>query len=269
LYGCQDAIRAIYGGLAGDLRLFIREMLEIRKTFRARGTQAIGVPMILAEKDEFNTMRVQQTNFEVKSVIMRDENRPIMRNISLTLCMAASLLLYSCATDSKIPGAIKVTKSTCPYQISTLDKAELTFADGSTKELIVTHEGTVDVPSGARRVLGESVTNFTAMLKAEYPTATGIEIKEFKDNRFSVLGEVFHQIHTELGNGPMRLMDAIASANGFTPLADRRHVRLVRENAGEVTTYELDFRELLKGENMKLNRVIEAGDVITVPRNFL
>lgn len=207
---------------------------------------------------------------KAKSVIMRDVLTMVSRNWTLTLCVAASLLLYGCATEAKKPSdVLKVTTTTCPYQISTLDRAELSFADGSSKELIVTHDGTVDVPSGTQKVEGESVADFKAMLMKEFPTATGLEIKEFKDNRISVLGEVFHQIHTELGSGPMRLMDAIASANGFTPLADRRHVRLVRENAGVVTTYEIDFRPLMRGEEMRLNMIIEPGDTITVPRNFL
>jgi polysaccharide export outer membrane protein len=150
-----------------------------------------------------------------------------------------------------------------------LDRAELTFGDGSSKEFIVTHEGTVDVSSGAQKVEGVPVIDFKEFLKKEFPAATSVGVKEFKDNRFSVLGEVFHQIHTELGNGPMRLMDAIASANGFTPLADKQHVRLVRENAGVVETYEIDFKQLLRGENMSQNIMIEPGDVITVPRNFL
>lgn len=211
-----------------------------------------------------------RTIAEAKSVIMQDETTLASRKWTITLCVAASLLLYSCATEPKKPSdALKVTTTTCPYQISALDKADLTFADGSSKELIVSHEGTVDVPSGTQKVLGESVADFKALVTKEYPTATAIEVKEFKDNRISVLGEVFHQIHTELGNGPMRLMDVIASANGFTPLADKRHVRLVRENAGVVTTYEIDFRSLLRGENMRLNMIIEPGDVITVPRNFL
>jgi polysaccharide export outer membrane protein len=67
----------------------------------------------------------------------------------------------------------------------------------------------------------------------------------------------------------MRLMDAIAAANGFTPLADKQHVRLVRENAGTVETYEIDFRQLLRGENMRQNILVKPGDVITVPRHFL
>lgn len=190
--------------------------------------------------------------------------------LTLLLLAVTSLLLSGCAAQTpKHSGVLKVSTEICPYQIHPLDKAELTLADGSSKELIVTHEGTVDVTSGAEKVEAMPVADFKALLKKEFPAATSIEVKEFKDNRISVLGEVFHQIHTELGNGPMRLMDAIASANGFTPLADKRHVRLVRENAGLVETYEIDFRELLHGENMSQNILVEPGDVITVPRNFL
>ena len=85
----------------------------------------------------------------------------------------------------------------------------------------------------------------------------------------TVLGEVFHQIHTDLTDGPMRVMDAIAAANGFTPLANKRRVRLVRQNAGTVQVYELDLRDLMKGYRLDQNLLLEPGDVITVPRNFL
>ena len=188
----------------------------------------------------------------------------------LLLLAAISLLLSGCAAQTpRHSGVVKVSSEICPYQIHPLDKAELKFGDGSSKELIVTHEGTVDVTSGAQKVEGTGVEDFKALLKKEYPAATSVEVNEFKDSRFSVLGEVFHQIHTDLGNGPMRLMDAVAAANGFTPLADKQHVRLVRENAGLVETYEINFRELMRGENMSQNMLIEPGDVITVPRNFL
>lgn len=203
-------------------------------------------------------------------VFVRDERTVGASGVLLLLVAASILLLNGCATQTpRHSGVLKVSTEICPYQIHPLDKAEVTFADGSSKELIVTHEGTVDVTSGAEKVEAMPVADFKALLKKEFPAATSIEVKEFKDNRISVLGEVFHQIHTELGNGPMRLMDAIASANGFTPLADKRHVRLVRENAGLVETYEIDFRELLHGENMSQNILVEPGDVITVPRNFL
>lgn len=186
------------------------------------------------------------------------------------MAVAAGLLLNGCVTKPQAqPGVLNVTVTTCPYHINPLDKAVLTYADGSRKELIVNQVGTIEANSGPEKVAGLPVAEYKTLLNKDFPGAVAIEVTEFRDNRFSVLGEVFHQIHTELGNGPMRLMDAIAAANGFTSLADKRHVRLVRENAGLVETYEIDFRQLMRGENMRQNILIKPGDVITVPRNFL
>ncbi len=78
---------------------------------------------------------------------MRDEK--MFGGVVLTLLAAISLLLNGCATEPQTTLVdMKVTTASCPYQISPLDKAELTFADGSSKELIVSHQGTVEVNSG-------------------------------------------------------------------------------------------------------------------------
>ena len=116
---------------------------------------------------------------------------------------------------------------------------------------------------------GLAVEDFKTLLQHSYPGAKEIRITEFRTNQVTVLGEVFHQIHTDLTDGPMRVMDAIAAANGFTPLANKRRVRLVRQNAGTVQVYELDLRDLMKGYRLDQNLLLEPGDVITVPRNFL
>jgi polysaccharide export outer membrane protein len=184
--------------------------------------------------------------------------------------VAACLLINGCATEPPVPpDLLKVTITTCPYHVNPLDQAVLTFPDGSRRDLTISHEGTIATDSGPEKVSGLPVVEFKARLQKDFPEAASIDVIEFKDNRISVLGEVFHQIHTELGSGPMRLMDAIAAANGFTPLADKQHVRVVRENAGTVETYEIDFRQLLRGKNMLQNILVKPGDVITVPRDFL
>jgi polysaccharide export outer membrane protein len=187
-----------------------------------------------------------------------------------SLVVAACLLMSGCATEPQAPpDGLKVTITACPYQVSPLDKVVLTSSDGSRRDLVISHEGTIGTDSGLEAVAGLPVAEFKARLQKDFPRAAAIDVIEFKDNRISVLGEVFHQIHTDTGSGPMRLMDAIAAANGFTPLADKQHVRLVRENAGTVETYEIDFRQLMRGENMRQNILVKPGDVITVPRNFL
>jgi len=159
--------------------------------------------------------------------------------------------------------------SQLPYRLAVLDKVHLTLKGGEVRHLQVSQEGILEMDGEMPKVVGLSKEEVVRMVKAKFPQATMVEIEEFRPNRISVLGEVFHQLNSELADGPMRVMDAIAAANGFTPLANQRRVKLVRQNAGKVEVYELDLRQMMKGENMRQNLLLKPGDVITVPRNFL
>ena len=159
--------------------------------------------------------------------------------------------------------------STLSYQVALLDRLYVTLPDGAIKVFQVSQEGVIDLEGEKTPVKGMSRDDFLALAKKRYPGAKKIYLEEFRPNRISVLGEVFHQLNSELADGPMRVMDAIAAANGFTPLANQRRVKLVRQNAGRVEVYELDLRQMMKGEGMKQNLLLRPGDVITVPRNFL
>ena len=164
---------------------------------------------------------------------------------------------------------LKPEVSFLPYRLALLDKVHLNLPGGEIRHLQVTQEGTLDLDGEKPKVVGQPKEEVIRMVKAKFPQATLVEIEEFRPNRISVLGEVFHQLNSELADGPMRVMDAIAAANGFTPLANQRRVKLVRQNAGKVEVYELDLRQMMKGENMRQNLLLKPGDVITVPRNFL
>jgi len=191
-------------------------------------------------------------------------SRPFFLPILLIACIT---LVCGCAQDTG--SSTPVSSGTVPYSVAVLDSARVTSRDGGHKEFQVGQDGRIDLPTGSKSVLGLSVGDFRAVVARAFPGARKIEVREFRTNRVTVLGEVFHQIHTDLSDGPMRVMDAIAAANGFTPLANKRRVRLVRQNAGTVEVYELDLRDLMRGQRLDQNLLLEPGDVITVPRNFL
>jgi polysaccharide export outer membrane protein len=156
-----------------------------------------------------------------------------------------------------------------PYKVAVLDTVQIKYPGGREDILTVEQDGTVATPNGAVAVADTPVETARQKVRSAFPGAVAIEVEEFRPNRVTVLGEVFHQIHTDIGDGPMRVMDAIAAANGFTPLANKRRVRLVRENAGRVEVYELDLREMMRGAGLAQNFLLRPGDIITVPRNFL
>jgi len=191
---------------------------------------------------------------------------PIRSFIFLTI-FPLVLLLVGCTTlpTSSRPAHVAIE----PYRMARLDEAHISTKDGGTLILPVTQEGTMEIAGMNHNVLGMPTTEIQTLLWKQYPNAREIRIQEFRPNRVTVLGEVFHQIHTELTDGPMRVMDAIAAANGFTPLANKRRVKLLRQNAGEVEVYELDLRTMMRGGNLEQNLLLKPGDVVTVPRNFL
>jgi protein involved in polysaccharide export with SLBB domain len=186
----------------------------------------------------------------------------------LLLALAFLLIGTGCST-SNTASLVPISTSKQPYVMARLDSVRLTNRDGHVEEVIVQQDGKIELPSGLKSAEGMSLGDFRSLVARSYPEARSAEIIEFRPNRVTVLGEVFHQIHTDLSDGPMRVMDAIAAANGFTPLANKRRVRLVRQNAGTVIVYELDLREMMKGRCMDENILLNPGDVITVPRNFL
>lgn len=190
--------------------------------------------------------------------------RPIFLPILLFVSIA---FVCGCAKDTG--SSTPISHGTVPYSVAVLDSVRITSRDGSRKEFQVGQDGRIELPGGTKYVLGLSVGDFRAVVARDFPGARDIEVREFRTNRVTVLGEVFHQIHTDLSDGPMRVMDAIAAGNGFTPLANKRRVRLVRQNAGTIEVYELDLRDLMRGKRLDQNLLLEPGDVITVPRNFL
>jgi polysaccharide export outer membrane protein len=180
-------------------------------------------------------------------------------------------VLAACST-TKVPPrdpSKPISVSIAPYTVAILDQFEIRFPDGHKETFSVGQDGVLALPGGMIPAAGLHSEVVEKRVRAAVPGAASVKTIEFRTNSVTVLGEVFHQIHTDLGDGPMRVMDAIASANGFTPLANQRRVKLLRENAGRTEVYEFDLREMLMGRQLTQNFLLQPGDVITVPRNFL
>jgi len=68
---------------------------------------------------------------------------------------------------------------------------------------------------------------------------------------------------------PLNLIDSITQAGGFTRLADRKHVKLTRENEdGKTTTTVINADEIIQSTSAD-QWVLQKGDVIFVPERIL
>jgi len=81
--------------------------------------------------------------------------------------------------------------------------------------------------------------------------------------RFTVLGEVNGEKVVTSTNTRVNMMEAIGLAGGLTEMADRTHVKVLRQRGTEVDVYYLD---LLKEDYVESPRYyVQQNDVIIVP----
>ena len=151
-----------------------------------------------------------------------------------------------------------------------LDEITINRSGQSPVNLKITTDSPVEYPDGEPfKIIGRSPEEVTALLKQRDSSITSVVIDEYRGDRITVTGEVNIQTNFILQDSPTRVLDAIASAGGFTPLAETSEVRLTRHNAGKVEVYQLDIHAAQRGECDYFNMLLEPGDRIYVPKSFL
>jgi protein involved in polysaccharide export with SLBB domain len=132
----------------------------------------------------------------------------------------------------------------------------------------VATDGTIDFPLAGRIPVrglgvGEIQQEIVKRLKAGYllNPQVSVRVTEWNSRKVSVLGQV-----TRPGAVPyfpnMTIVDAIASAGGFTGVAAKNSVNLRREVTGKVETRTFPVADISEG--LSPNVVILPGDVLVV-----
>ena len=85
-------------------------------------------------------------------------------------------------------------------------------------------------------------------------------------NQVLVLGQVRRPGYYRLREGD-RLMDIIARAGGGLEEAGMSRTYVVREEAGEQVAMRVNVGEILAGENLAANILLEPNDIVVVPRS--
>lgn len=98
-----------------------------------------------------------------------------------------------------------------------------------------------------------------------------LTVMEYAKRDVKVLGQVAKAGAVDIPTDrPLKLLDAIALAGGFTRLADRKKVTLTRIDAdGKTTTTEINADSILQSKGNADTWVLQQGDVINVPERLL
>jgi polysaccharide biosynthesis/export protein len=126
--------------------------------------------------------------------------------------------------------------------------------------------GMIVIPKlGSVHVLGLSIQEAEQMLATKYATLIVNPVLKLKvlNREMSVLGEVKNPGIFLLEKDQINLLDIIARAGDFEFYADKRFIRLIRNNGIKSKQYELDFTEMTDLEKASV-RVL-PGDVLYVP----
>jgi polysaccharide export outer membrane protein len=91
-----------------------------------------------------------------------------------------------------------------------------------------------------------------------------VYIPNIQENRFFILGEVLNP-KVIYFREPTTLIEAIAQAGGFTPIATRSQVVVVRGDVRNPQIYEINTLDMMKGKSLE-RFVLQKGDIVYIPR---
>jgi polysaccharide export outer membrane protein len=82
--------------------------------------------------------------------------------------------------------------------------------------------------------------------------------------KFYILGEVVNTGEYDLQKD-LTVLQAFAIAGGFTEWASKKEIILLRNENGEEKTFRINYKDIIKGENISQNMKIQANDTVIVP----
>jgi len=91
-----------------------------------------------------------------------------------------------------------------------------------------------------------------------------VTINEVNSRRVYVTGEVSHPGAFPLLPN-MTVLQALASAAGFTQFAKLKSIYVLRTENGKQVRHPFNYKEVIKGNLAEQNILLQAGDVIVVP----
>ena len=139
-----------------------------------------------------------------------------------------------------------------------------------TRDLIVRPDGFITMPLlndvvAAGRTPAQLKAQLAELLRAyvKEPNVTVI-VREINSRKVSITGRVIKPGSYPI-LAPMRALDLIAKAGGLAPLADARHITVLRTDRGARISLPFDYTEVSRGIRVWQDIVLRPGDTLIVP----
>ncbi len=160
------------------------------------------------------------------------------------------------------------------YRLNPGDLLQVTVwkEDGMDRETLVLPDGTISFPLiEAVKARGHTVTEVAAEIKEALtgmiPNATvTVVVKAALGNVVDVIGQVNKPGEMQAGHR-LTVMQALSLAGGLTPYAADSRISILRrkEDGTEESIRFKSYSDVLDGEELDKDIVLEPGDVVVVP----
>jgi polysaccharide export outer membrane protein len=188
--------------------------------------------------------------------------------------LTAALVLWTaaCARPQPAPPPEEPAGERVPYVIGVTDILQVTVWKNPElgAQVVVRPDGMISVPL-VDDVQAEGLTPLelkeviTDKL-SEYISAPDVTVvvMQMNSNTIAVVGAVRTPRMLPLQR-EMRVLEAVATAGGFTPFAKKNRVKILRRTSRGLLEYRFDYGAYVAGKAPNANLVLKAGDTIVVP----
>ena len=91
-----------------------------------------------------------------------------------------------------------------------------------------------------------------------------VQVRQVLGNRIYVIGQVIRP-GVFIVNPQVDVMQALSMAGGTTPFAALNGIKILRRSGKEQRAISFRYNDVVKGNNLQQNIVLQSGDVVVVP----
>ncbi len=174
------------------------------------------------------------------------------------------------ATDVVV---LKEPENQASYQLSPGDALDITVwkEEGLQKEqFLIAPDGTIIYPLiGTVTAAGRSINDLKELIThklADYIADPSVSIKLLSNlgNSVFVIGKVNKPGQVSAGRR-IDVLQALSLAGGLTVFADDDDISIQRRAGNDIKVFPFDYGNVIDGDNLEQNILLEPGDTVTVP----
>jgi polysaccharide biosynthesis/export protein len=197
--------------------------------------------------------------------------------------LTAAVLLPVAASAQSAPGASPTTATPAAaaraavvpgdYVIGIEDVLGIVFWREQDRALstdvVVRPDGMISVPMlndiPAAGMTPEALAKVVEQAAAKYirDSAATVIVRSINSRKVHVIGEVSKPGPVALG-GQMTVLQLISEVGGFTEVAKKNDVTIVRTRAGVEQRFKFNYKEVIAGKKIEQNILLRPGDLVIV-----